>query len=414
MVTHATSMNEPQIESYNKYEDVVNDIIEFNNDSIVQRLRNIYYNQNLPEIFAVSRRELSHSSFLAWLFTSSANHGFGVLPLNLLLELFILKGREKRLLSDKLTNAIITRSFHISESSAVTEESVSTKKAKGRSDIVLTCNVNFPEQSLKTLKIVIENKVYSDEHSSQTQTYFEYYERNKLKNEKVLYVFLTPPSVTSEAECNQFVHITYQDLLDHIFEPLRRQPDINQRTRFILDEYINCLTIPSDVIEEDNSTHIKNSILAIGMEERDLLQSFWNKHNKLIVAALRVISSDVPEANEMLKSLGKRDFTKYMVNGEGPYGKGRMVEAVVNMYLRDHADSNLDDLKLLFPDKLQGSLGVVRTTEDTIKDRTRYFESIHPRTKEKFFICREWGLNTENFFNHVNASDMGIQIEKCQ
>ena len=407
-------MNELQIGSYDKYEDVVNDIIEFNNDSIVQRLRNIYYNQNLPEIFAVSRRELSHSSFLAWLFTSSANHGFGVLPLNLLLELFILKGREKRLLSDKLTNAIITRSFHILESSAVTEESVSTKKVKGRADIVLTCNVNFPEQSLNTLKVVIENKVYSDEHSNQTQTYFEYFERNKLRNEKVLYVFLTPPSVTSEAECNQFVHITYQDLLDHIFEPLRRQPDINQRTKFILDEYINSLSIPSDTVEENNITHIQTSILAIGMEEKELLQSFWEKHNRLIIAALNAMSGENDEAKKLIKNLSKRDFTKYMVNGEGPYGKGRMVEAVVNMYLENHPEVSLDDLKLLFPDKLQGSLGVVRTTEDTIKDGTRYFESIHPKTKEKFFICREWGHNTENFFNHVNASNIGIRIEKRQ
>ena len=47
-------MNKPQIELLEKHEDVVNAIIEFNNDQIVQRLRNIYYNQNLPEIFAVS------------------------------------------------------------------------------------------------------------------------------------------------------------------------------------------------------------------------------------------------------------------------------------------------------------------------------------------------------------------------
>lgn len=406
-------MNEPQVESYT-YEGIVNDIIAFNNDQIVQRLRNIYYNQNLPEIFAVSRRELSHSSFLAWLFTSSANHGFGVLPLNLLLELFILKGRHKGLLSDKLTNVIITRSFHISECSAVTEESVTTKKTKGRADIVLTCNVDFPDQSLDKLKIVIENKVYSDEHSSQTQTYFDYYESIRSKNESVLYVFLTPPTVASDAECEQFVHITYQDLLDHIFEPLRRQPDINQRTKFILDEYINSLSIPSHTVEENSSTHIQTSILAIGMEEKELLQSFWEKHNRLIIAALNAMSGDNDEAKKLINNLSKKDFTKYKVNGEGPYYKRRMVEAVVNLYLKEHQDSSLDDLKSVFPDELQGgSLGVIRTTEDTIKDKTRYFESIHPKTNVKFFISNQWGPNIENFVNHVNTLNIGIHIEKC-
>ena len=61
--TYCKSMGISQIELYDNQEDVINDIIKFNNDPVVQRLRNIYYNQNLPEIFAVSRRELSHSSF---------------------------------------------------------------------------------------------------------------------------------------------------------------------------------------------------------------------------------------------------------------------------------------------------------------------------------------------------------------
>ena len=114
-----------------------------------------------------------------------------------------------------------------------------------------------------------------------------------------MYVFLTPPTVASEAECEQFVHITYQDLLDHIFEPLRRQPDINQRTKFILDEYINSLSIPSHTVEENSSTHIQTSILAIGMEEKELLQSFWEKHNRLIIAALNAMSGDNDEAKKI-------------------------------------------------------------------------------------------------------------------
>jgi hypothetical protein len=150
------------------------------------------------------------------------------------------------------------------------------------------------------------------------------------------------------------------------------------------------------------------------MEEKELLQSFWEKHNRLIIATLNAMSGDNDEAKKLINNLSKKDFTKYKVNGEGPYYKRRMVEAVVNLYLKEHQDSSLDDLKSVFPDELQGgSLGVIRTTEDTIKDKTRYFESIHPKTNVKFFISNQWGPNIENFVNHVNTLNIGIHIEKC-
>ncbi|MBR5469755.1 MAG: PD-(D/E)XK nuclease family protein [Paludibacteraceae bacterium] len=412
-------MEEARQKEYTKKE-IIDDIIAFNNDVDVQRLKAIYYNQTLPEIFAVSRRELTHSSFLAWLFATSSNHGLGNAPLVQLLELYVLKSREqkKKCITDKVSNAIITRDFHISECTSVTEEAVVTANARGRADIVLTSEIHFPNLSLNKLKIVIENKVYSDEHSNQTQTYFDYYESIKGKKEKVLYIYLTSPTSITDADCPEFIHITYQDLLEHVFEPLRRRIDISQRTQFILNEYISSLSIPADVMEDKNVTHIQTSILAIGMEEKELLQAFWDKNKTLIIAALTAISSDdddneaTGEAQKLLQNLSQRDFSKYSINGSGKFGKNRMVQAVVNKYLEEHQDTTIAELKQIFPDNLQGSLGVIRTMQDTIKDYSRYYEAEHPKTKEKFFICNQWGGNTINFVDHVNAANLGIRIEK--
>lgn len=406
-------MQDAQQKEYSKKE-IIDDIIAFNNDVDVQRLKEIYYSQTLPEIFAVSRRELTHSSFLAWLFATSSNHGLGTAPLVQLLELYVLKSREqeKNWITDKLSNAIITRDFHISECISVTEEAVVTANAKGRADIVLTCEINLPNLSLNKLKIVIENKVYSDKHGNQTQTYFDYYESIKENQEKVLYIYLTPPTSIADADCPEFLHITYQDLLEHVFEPIRRRIDISQRTQFILNEYISSLSIPADVIEDKNVTHIQTSILAIGMEEKELLQAFWDKNKRLIIAALTAISSDDDDAKKLLQNLSQRDFSKYMVNGNGPYCKNRTVEAAVKLYLEKNNDTTIDELKKIFPDNLRRTFGVIRSCHDEIKDKTRYFEAEHPETKEKFFICNQWGQYTNDFVDYVNAADLGIRIEK--
>lgn len=411
-------MQDAQQIEYTKKE-IIDDIIAFNNDVDVQRLKEIYYSQTLPEIFAVSRRELTHSSFLAWLFATSSNHGLGTAPLVQLLELYVLKSREqkKKWITDKVSNAIITRDFHISECTSVTEEAVVTAKARGRADIVLTCEINLPNLSLNKLKIVIENKVYSEEHGNQTQTYFDYYESKKEKQEKVLYIYLTPPTSIADADCPEFIHITYQDLLEHVFEPIRRRIDISQRTQFILNEYISSLSIPADVMEDKNVTHIQTSILAIGMEEKELLQAFWDKNNRLIIAALTAISSDddnetKDDAKKLLQNLSQRDFSKYMVNGNGPYCKNRTVEAVVKLYLEKNNDTTIDELKNIFPDHLRRTFGVIRSCHDEIKDKTRYFEAEHPKTNEKFFICNQWGRYTIDFVDYVNAANLGIRIEK--
>ena len=406
-------MQDAQQKEYSKKE-IIDDIIAFNNDVDVQRLKEIYYSQTLLEIFAVSRRELTHSSFLAWLFATSSNHGLGTVPLVQLLELYVLKSREqeKNWITDKLSNAIITRDFHISECISVTEEAVVTANARGRADIVLTCEINLPNLSLNKLKIVIENKVYSDEHGNQTQIYFDYYESIKEKQEKVLYIYLTPPTSIADADCPEFIHITYQDLLEHVFEPIRRRIDISKRTQFILNEYISSLSIPADVIEDKNVTHIQTSILAIGMEEKELLQAFWDKNKRLIIAALTAISSDDDDAKKLLQNLSQRDFSKYMVNGNGPYCKNRTVEAAVKLYLEKNNDTTIDELKKIFPDNLRRTFGVIRSCHDEIKDKTRYFEAEHPGTKEKFFICNQWGRYTNDFVDYVNAADLGIRIEK--
>lgn len=400
-------------------QEIIDAIIAFNNDPEVQQLQSYYYNQTLPEVFGVSRREMSHSSLLAWLFTPSANHGLGAQPLVQLMELYLKCYREehKTSLPEELQSAILTRSVNIISANATTEEYVSTSKAKGRVDILIQCDVYIPDSTISRLRVVIENKVYSNEHDGQTQTYFEHYERLKAEDgkEQCMYIYLTPPSIETPADCEAFVHITYQDLLDHVLERLVSRSDISERTKFILDEYICCLSIPAYEADNENKTNFKTSILAIGMKENELLERFWEKHNRLITMALnaKYFNGD-KDAGELLKRVNNnsRDFSKYAINNSGHYCKNRMVEAAIMLYLDMHPDTTIEELKHIFPKELQGSIGVIKDKDEAISDKNRFFDATHPATKEPFYICNQWGLQTDKFMDYVNEHIDGITITK--
>ena len=106
----------------------VDAIIEFNNDPNVRKLREFYSSKSFPEILGVSRRELSHSAFLAWLFSSAENHMFGIQPVMQLLELYVKKALEQQKMrsdaAQKLLNPLLTRQNDLLCSSVVSEEYV--------------------------------------------------------------------------------------------------------------------------------------------------------------------------------------------------------------------------------------------------------------------------------------------------
>lgn len=374
----------------------------FENDADVQRLRDLYFYKTIPEIFGISRSELAHSSFLAWLFNTSTNE-FGEEPLRLL---FKLCGQSS---PEKITNCKVE-----------TEKSVKVKKLKGRVDIFVECDATWKDKTDHVM-FIIENKVYSCEHRSQTEIYYNYFEKKEFKNCKKLYVFLTPPFLENNADCDQFIHLTYQQLLDEVLTPLQRNRDVSHRTWLILDEYIKSLTVPTDLLVDcDGIPTLKSTILAISMEEKILLRNFWDKHKKLILAAINALSEDDEEeyrkeATDANRRQSTKDYSKYSLNGVGSYVKRRMVEAVVNKYVELNPNVTVAQLKNVFPDYLQGKL-LIASTADKISDMSRFFESSLPSKDshrgETFYISNQWGNQTDGFVEYVNANIEGITITK--
>lgn len=121
-----------------------------------------------------------------------------------------------------------------------------------------------------------------------------------------------------------------------------------------------------------------------------------------------------------LVAVSSRDLTKYRFNGK-TYGKGRLVLAIVSFFVTQNPEITFDELRARFPNRLQGSLGVVEdlsSLSEAAKRNRRYFarpdEVIHlPNEDRSVVVCSQWGLNTRDFIDYVTSS-FGYEIHEAE
>ena len=114
-----------------------------------------------------------------------------------------------------------------------------------------------------------------------------------------------------------------------------------------------------------------------------------------------------------------QDTTKYIFNNR-KYGKGKLVLAVVQQYMKDNPTTTANLLTTVFPKGLQGSIGVVKLVRDTPTNcqdpHKRFFldetSIIHTAT-EDCAVCSQWGIgNINGFINR--AKELGYDIIATQ
>ena len=112
-------------------------------------------------------------------------------------------------------------------------------------------------------------------------------------------------------------------------------------------------------------------------------------------------------------TVGTRNFDKYAVNGNGRYGKARMVEAVVNTYVQLHPEVTFEQLKEVFPDKFLKGWGILRPGTEVIKDPKRFYKSALANG-EAFYICNQWDKQADILMDYVNNELKEIRITKVE
>lgn len=221
-------------------------IFQYNNDPTVRKLKNIYCSKSFSEILGVSRREMSHSSFLAWLFDCKESHHLGEQPLMKLLALLPERVKGECVLNSELLEMFCIGNYTISSEQVYTERSCGNFRADIVIEFLTVC-----DNKSKKIRLIIENKVSSTEHDNQTQGYYDYFSGLKDRYTNI-YIYLTPLSSLKlknlnepECSCKKYIQINYQDIVSYIINPLIVAGDMSQRIRFILEEYVTSLEQPA-------------------------------------------------------------------------------------------------------------------------------------------------------------------------
>jgi len=347
-------------------------IIDFNNSAEFIKLSAYYSKPSIFSALGVSRHENTHSNFLAWLLSPESNHALGDKPLRKFLETIVLVSsfpHARGKLTPEDVNTLTTGAYTLSDIIVEREYSV----PGGRLDIYIKGVLNS-----KPLIVVIENKVKSTERDSQTERYQSVLQQAMSRPGIYLGIYLTPLNNreyerlrTPQCKAQDFIQLNYQYLADYTIEPCRSLVTEGSIETY-LTEYLQALSLPE--IRQSKG----DIIMAISKEEQELLTQFWETHKELLTAVLPCISGyatlDADEqeilqqASTALENVRQRDLTRYAWECQGASGsnlpKSGLVLDIISHYATTHCGLTLEELKNAFPDKLQGTLGVVASLED--------------------------------------------------
>lgn len=370
-------------------------------------------NQNsILDIYGIARSETHHSKFLAWLFNPNESHKTGELALRKLLNIAVRRGNEQKNQSKDFQwfkNTVLISATHSSTSASnvqvLTEsyvEAQGKKGAKGRIDILVT-NLALGDE---LINIVIENKIYSNEHDKQTTTYFEGINKKPL-NQRSIFLYLTPKSngemlkgVGPSCACKDFIEINYQDILTEVLTSILEEP-ISSATRIAIEDYIHCITSPS--------IHSKNyNCMAVDPDTNEMLKKFWDANQDLILAAINAFATSgensykgIDKVQEAVTEfVNNKDYTQYSINGQGKYNKRKLVEKVVRLIISKGGDvmGTLENLDAKCANNLLRSEDFYNSQKTRAVEIGYYGSSI--------YISNQWGIhNIPSFIEAVNEDN---------
>ena len=377
-------------------------------------------NQNsILDIYGIARSETHHSKFLAWLFNPNETHNTGELALRKLLNIAVRRGNEQKNQSEDFQwfkNAVLTSdSLSLTSASNVqvlTEsyvEAQGKKGAKGRIDLLVS-NLALGDE---LINIIIENKIYSNEHDEQTTTYFEGINK-KFPDQKNIFLYLTPKSNWEmpkedgpSCTCKDFIEINYQDILTEVLTSILEEP-ISSATRIAIEDYIHCITSPSI------HSKIYNS-MATDKETNEMLKKFWDANEELILAAINAFANSGETKYKGVDKVQKaitefvdnKDYTQYRINGQGTYSKNALVKEIVTRIIKKGGDV-MGTLKNL---DAKCTIRLLQTEDHYNREKKQAFKLEY--NDSFIYITNQWRIgNISSFIDAVNEDNtIGLLIE---
>lgn len=272
------------------------ELFELLNSNEFNKLDEYYSRETYLDILGVSRKELVHSNFLAWLFNPKANHGLGDYAIRKLLEM------NYRNMPKGLKEYISVGNYEIVKFDIARELSTN---GSGYLDLYMNLELNLNKQKTEELYVIVENKVESKEGKDQTLKYQQWVERT-IKSKNVVMIYLTADTeenITSD----RFVKVSYTELNNKVLKLCERKIE-NPNAKYLLSDYICCLSQPLLNPMEDNIDDFTHTVLAISDNEIEWVNSLIKKYEKQL---LYIIDELVSRNNKLIQGIYKSKLTTF-------------------------------------------------------------------------------------------------------
>ena len=229
-------------------------------DNIEESLSKWTGKTNIFQILNLSKNEIRHSNFLAFLFAPNETH-------NLSDEFF--KMFLKRYIDSNDDNKAAINYF---EALLNSYEDLIVYRENNNIDILLVSEKN-------KIVVCIENKILSSESRGQLNKYQRYVERN-YSNYKKIFVFLTPDGI--EPTNPSWGIITYKDIID-ILEQLMQKNSVEKKVHYLIKDY-------TDILRRD-----------VGMDDeiKEIVRKIYQQHKE----ALDLIFENIPDNLSLMSEL---------------------------------------------------------------------------------------------------------------
>ncbi|MEI6489394.1 MAG: PD-(D/E)XK nuclease family protein [Bacteroidota bacterium] len=366
--------------------EIIDRILQFKNSATTLKLKQYYGTNSLMEIYGINRKEIKHTSFFKWLF--SPNTVIATHALKKLLDMVVTR-LNTECLSDELQQLLVIGNYEID----FWETNENYSVDRGLLDLYIDIKIsNF------NIELILENKVYSNEHDDQTQKYYDHFTRTD-KNSNRIFLYLTPISsldleklIEPECCCKQFIQINYQLIVDKIIEPILRE-GVDKNIEFILHDYLKALSTPV------NNNQKKYKYMAISNKENELLIRFWEENEDLILKAVEATKENThiePEKRETARKIIE------LLNNDSEK-IGAYVKRNLNMLFEQSRFSNNEILDFQDAVYSKRTFDIQYPLLKKVVSRNdkplHYWKDIILINNEEFYLCCEWFENDRVYFD---------------
>jgi hypothetical protein len=238
----------------------------------LEQLEEIVDEFNIFTALDIVDKERRHSNFLAWLLDPSESHGLGDYFLKLFLQKMAMESSEIELVDSPSIFDIEHWSY----------EDVQIEREWKYIDILIRDDEN-------KFVCVIENKIYSEEHSDQLQRYRETTE-NKFKDYEKLFVFLTVEE--TKPSDDMYIPVSYRFIAEIVEKLEKNKKDkVSEEILNFISDYRKMLR--RYIMEESEIQEICRKIYAKHSDALDLIYKYMpDKRTQLYEITKNIIEND--------------------------------------------------------------------------------------------------------------------------